>query len=529
LFAPFRILPGDTVELATVALDGGLALTRGLGTLANTITLNQSGEILGQTGTDLDNSLYRPKAKDIAPLKFLGIEEPAVWLDTHDREVVYLRDALDRAGNAYQQAETLDHPRAGEIAHIGRGIEKLAGALDFYLKNKEDILRLIGKDAPERYIILNQNRDEIRTNGGFPGSVISFTVFRGNIEDFRTDDVYYYDWNLYPFQEVPPPGLALLSDNYGLRDVNYYPDFRDTLEKANTFIEKSGDPTVTVGIALHQGLIENILEDIGPVTLSGVATPFTSENFSLLMSTLVEARYGEETSAKDILRHFVEAFVAQIHEKRAYEEVFKQVERALLEGEILFASRNERIDQFLRQYRQPLPWEVISNTGARQENWIYPLLTSLSGNKSDRILERQYTAETTSIGKCEYMNKITLSHKHLYNSEYEKQALSFLSLIGIREKALVEKMLFIQGKGKNRSFIRLMVPRSATLTGSTAGLTLVDRDYGKEISLTLETPPSATTSKTFRYTLKTPECSGTLPLVSWKRQPGLRNTDMISK
>ena len=54
-------------------------------------------------------------------------------------------------------------------------------------------------------MVLNQNRDEIRANGGFPGSVITFTIFHGNIEDYRTDDVYYYDWNLYPFKEIPPP------------------------------------------------------------------------------------------------------------------------------------------------------------------------------------------------------------------------------------------------------------------------------------------------------------------------------------
>ena len=103
-----------------------------------------------------------------------------------------------------------------------------------------------------KYLILNQNRDEIRANGGFPGSILSFTTSYGNILDFRTDDVYYYDWNLYPAKEIPPPGLSLLTDNYGLRDVNYYPDFRDTLEKANAFIEKSGDATVTVGVALNQ-------------------------------------------------------------------------------------------------------------------------------------------------------------------------------------------------------------------------------------------------------------------------------------
>lgn len=91
--------------------------------------------------------------------------------------------------------------------------------------------------------------------------------------------------------------------------MNYYGDFHETLEKANTFIERSGDPTVTIGIALHQGLVEDILGKIGPVTLSGVTDPFTQKNFSSLMSTLVEARYGEKTSAKDILGSFIEAFI----------------------------------------------------------------------------------------------------------------------------------------------------------------------------------------------------------------------------
>jgi hypothetical protein len=79
-----------------------------------------------------------------------------------------------------------------------------------------------------------------------------------------------------------------------------------------------------------------------------VTEPFVKENFSLLMSTLVEARYGQETSAKDILRKFVDAFVRKIHEKRAYEEVITTVIDAVKNGEILFASRNDR--HSLRSY-----------------------------------------------------------------------------------------------------------------------------------------------------------------------------------
>lgn len=40
------------------------------------------------------------------------------------------------------------------------------------------ILEILGHDRPQRFLVLNQNRDEIRALGGFPGSVISFTLDR---------------------------------------------------------------------------------------------------------------------------------------------------------------------------------------------------------------------------------------------------------------------------------------------------------------------------------------------------------------
>ena len=62
------------------------------------------------------------------------------------------------------------------------------------------------------------------------------------------------------------------------------------------------------------------------------------------MSTLVESRYAEETSAKDILRKFVDAFAQKIYEKQSYEEVINILENYITNGEILFASRNDKIE-----------------------------------------------------------------------------------------------------------------------------------------------------------------------------------------
>lgn len=70
--------------------------------------------------------------------------------------------------------------------------------------------------------------------------------------------------------------------------MNYYPDFLQTLEKANDFVERSGESTLTTAIAIHQGMIEDILAIIGPVTVDGISEDFTADNFSTLMSVLVE-------------------------------------------------------------------------------------------------------------------------------------------------------------------------------------------------------------------------------------------------
>jgi hypothetical protein len=549
LLFPYRLIPWNDIHLAKVAIDGGLALTRGIDTLFSSVN-SQSGSI---EKNDISNtSLYRPDPREFRPFSKLGILEPTLWIEKNHKALLSLAVELENAGKAYKEAAWLDHPRATEVAHVWRGIEKLSYLVSTLLEHEDLVMRLLWAENPERYIVFNQNKDEIRAGGWFPGSIISFTMYKGNISDFRTDDVYYYDWNLYPFRELPPPGLALITGTYGLRDVNYYGDFRETLEKANNFVERSGDPTITMGLAVNQGLVEDILKVTGPVSLSWVTIPFTSENFSHFMSTLVEARYGEETSAKDILRRFVDALITKIHEKRAYEEVLTLLDQERKNGEILFASRDKKIDALLASWRNPLPWDEgwaspiadswtlatkiekyfenapevtrnpsIQERGISKENWVYPLLTSISGNKSDRYMERTYSAETHMISSCMIENKLTFTHRHTYTPKAETDTRKYLDLIGIKEKNTQDKMVAIQGKWPNKTYIRILAPLGASLTGATNGIEISKTPVSTEYAWTLETPLSGTSTKILRYTLTLPGCEPSVIKADWYRQPGL--------
>lgn len=298
--------------------------------------------------------------------------------------------------------------------------------------------------------------------------------------------------------------------------MNYYPNFSDTLDRANSFIERSGDATVTTAIAIHQGIIEDILDRTGPLTISGVTIPFTSRNFSLLMSTLVENKYALVNTPKDILFQFGNALIADIRNKNASLDVVDILERYQQNGEILFASRDADIDAFLSPYKKKLPWQLSA------PNWIYPLWTSVSGNKSDRYMSRTYQAIMKRIDGCKYENTITLSTRHTFTKSDTAELQSYFKTFNITDKAEQTKLDFIQGDGKNRAYVRVYVPLGATLVGAGSDITVTSDTHATIFSLLIETPVGASSSKSWKYTLDIPQCQSYTGLVEWTRQPGLR-------
>ena len=458
LFLPFSWLPFDIVDTAHRATIGGKNVATSLDALFG---------IFGETNENFslkivengENNAFRGASKDIFPTENLGISLPTNHLASKKSEIFSAIENLENASEIYKNAHG-NNAYAEKMRKVGKILGKIMPALALYRDSHDEILTMLGHNSPERYMIFNQNRDEIRANGGFPGSIISFTLYKGNVLDYRTDDVYYYDWNLYPHKETPPAGIALLTDNYGLRDVNYYPDFRDTLEKANRFVERSGDSTLTTAIAIHQGLVEEILAVIGEVKVDGVDVAFTDKNFSILMSMLVENKFAKEKTPKDILFRFVDAFVHKVFESKKIEEIADIIENNWRRGEIVMASRNEKVQDFLTLLQNPLPWK------SNEKNWIYPIFTSISGNKSDRYISRTIETKTKNLENCRYETTATLTHEHLHSQSDAEILENFMQTFELKDETEQEKMRFIQGAGQNKSFVRLYLPKGAILSGS---------------------------------------------------------------
>lgn len=73
-----------------------------------------------------------------------------------------------------------------------------------------------------------------------------------------------------------------------MRDANYYYDFDKTLATMSRMYEKAGGDSLDGIIAINQGVVIDLLRLTGPINAPGILEEVNAENFSLLMSVLVE-------------------------------------------------------------------------------------------------------------------------------------------------------------------------------------------------------------------------------------------------
>lgn len=101
-----------------------------------------------------------------------------------------------------------------------------------------------------------------------------------------------------------------------------------------------------------------------------------------------------------------------------------------------------------------------------------------------------------------------------------------MDTFGITDKEDRVKLEFIEGNGKNRSFTRVYVPKSATLAFTGADITEMENDDARVFSFMIETPVGTTTSRTLRYSVDIPECNTVSTELDWTRQPGIHALDI---
>ncbi|EKE26583.1 MAG: hypothetical protein ACD_4C00238G0012 [uncultured bacterium (gcode 4)] len=438
------------------------------------------------------------------------------FLKNEDDNILKIKNSLDKAIWYYSKIGKLPDPSLNsKFSKVMADLLKSSLLLDFYIKNRNEIFDMLWDTKPQRYLILNQNNDEIRANWWFPGSVITLELYKWNIRNYDKKDVYYYDWHITPYLETPPEWLNIISPNHWLRDANYFPIFRESVEKINFFYEKWGWASIDSVIAINQNLITDFLMKYWKVNLPEVNIDITNKNFSLIMSTLVENKFGKVDSPKDILFKFTEKLEQKLLDRKDFFWYFDIISDNFKKWEILISSRNEEIQNFLEQYNYSEKWKYD------ESNWFYPVFTSISWNKSDRYMQRTFNIETKANSDCSISNKFSFISTNTFweNEKNEIEKLfNDLKITDIWER---ERLTIIEWAWENRQFVRILVPKWTKLNSKAENINIDTSNSNYDfIKFYTITPKSKISTQNFEYITYPKSCSNQ---TNFYRQPWLNN------
>lgn len=170
------------------------------------------------------------------------------------------------------------------------------------LSFSEVLASIAGFDEEKDYLLLFQNNEELRPNGGFIGSIGELTIKNGKIESIAIQDVYELDGQLKNHIEPPFIVRRNLQPHLYLRDSNFNLNFQETASTAAKIynLETGKEPDGVVAVNLK--VLQKILEITGPITLPTYNVTVTKDTVSqFLHSTIHENFFPGSTQKKDVL------------------------------------------------------------------------------------------------------------------------------------------------------------------------------------------------------------------------------------
>lgn len=210
-------------------------------------------------------------------------------------------------------------------------LQTAIGPLTHYLPVARQTLPLLdvigpalGMQGPRSYLLLGQNRDELRATGGFIGTLGSLEFEQGQLVRFDYGSSYLADADVAPLQPPAPLARHLGLGGWYLRDANWWPDFPATAAQAEQAWARAGQQPIDGVIAIDTSVVQALLQELGPLDVPGYE-PVDADNFEAVsVRELYTPRYSGAG-----FHHVTEAFFG------AFGRAFRERLLALSPGELV--------------------------------------------------------------------------------------------------------------------------------------------------------------------------------------------------
>jgi hypothetical protein len=323
------------------------------------------------------------------------------------------------------------------------------------------ILSLLGNDRVHRYLILVQNNYELRPTGGFIGNLIFVEVREGYMTLFEKHDVYDYDGQLSNPAEVPPEYIGFVNE-LGIRDSNYIPNFPTSAEMIDNLLQRAGGPSSDTIVAVDHTVLNDLLKHSGAITLEGYPNgEITAENFSIVLTYLIEANKLQNVNDKAILVGFVEDLKTKLLANKDIANLFRILSINVQTKHIQLYSKDSRIQSIFERYGVA---GLVDKDISDDEDYLLITNSSIGGNKTDPYIRERYIHTTNINPKGEVSNELTIKKFHTFTDREELYWQRLLLPFGVEQ--LNDATRYVLGRGDNVSQMKVYVPFGSTITNS---------------------------------------------------------------
>lgn len=422
-------------------------------------------------------------------------------------DLIAASNAMDRVGTARVEL--------GDTEALPWRIRTLLEKADPWLPRGQAGLKLttvlpeiMGLDGPKRYLIMAQNKDEIRPTGGFISGAGMLEVENGAIINLKFDDANLVDawnvdgdgWWLTKPYDTPPQALTdlMLLDLFLFRDANFWPDFPTSAEQALDLYSYGQDIGPLDGaIAIDQQFLQLLIEATGSVTIPDSGEVISSGNLlqTLHDSWSLEGHVLERKS-------FLGPFAAAIQERVISE--FGNIDPVYLSNNIFEAAETGHFQMYMRDpelnaaiiaadWHGRLPQED-------KQDYLQVVDTNVGYNKANQFIERELQYHVTLADDGSATADMTISHIHTGTADDQPCVQGTVDEYVAKSGylALADKCFF--------NYLRVYVPGGSTLIAGPNQVVPGDIWYGnydwdKETAVAEEIP-GFTTFSNFIYVPK---------------------------
>lgn len=282
------------------------------------------------------------------------------------------------------------------------------------------IAEILGKNHPQKYLLLFQNNSEARATGGFIGSYGILDIENGEIKNLFIDGVFNPDGQ---FEEkiIPPMPIQKISAAWSMHDANWFADFPTSAKKIALFYEKTGGPTVDGVISITPDAVEKILRLTGPIEMPEYGVAISAENFLAQTQLQVEELYDkQENKPKKILADLAPKIIESLIDLEGLDSQQKiekylgfinVLEESLKEKQMLFYHRNSEIENMI--IKRGWGGQVLNSSG----DYLSVVNSNINGFKTDKVVDEQITLDTEIFSDGSIINTVKIKKKHTGGNE----------------------------------------------------------------------------------------------------------------